>query len=123
MARKKKTKETSGKAIQQSKIANIFALIASAILVLFGLFAVFFSSEIQEAAKDIPQITSRFILTYGIIWIILGVLVYTVNKSIIRSNDKSMKWFLLVLGIASLITGRLEGILVIIASLVYIIKK
>jgi uncharacterized protein YjeT (DUF2065 family) len=122
--KKKAMEKAKGKEkVYASKTANILVIIACIILVLFGILAVLFSNKIDEAVKNIPALTANFVLTYGIIWIILGILIFTVNKSIIKSNDKAMKWFLLVLGLASLFTGRPEGILIIIASLMYLLKK
>lgn len=102
-----------------SRIANALSITASIILGLFGIFAVIFSSQIYEASKSIPKVTQGFVLTYGIIWIILGILVFLMNKSALKSDDKAKKWFLLVLGVACLLTGRLEGILVIISAALY----
>lgn len=122
--KKKAMEKAKGKEkVHASKTANILVIIACIILVLFGLLAVLFSNQIEEAVKNIPALTANFVLTYGIIWIILGILIFMVNKSIIKSDDKAMKWFLLVLGIVSLFTGRPEGILVIIASFMYLLKK
>jgi len=119
----KKTKEA--KIPREYKIANILVLISVWFLIIIGLFSVMLNKEIYDASKDIAGlgVTPSFFLTYGIIWAVLGILMLKANNSIKKTDDSAMKWFLCVLGLTALLTGRLTGILVIAASLMYIFKK
>jgi len=118
----KKIKKVAG-GILTYKTADILSTIASALLVLFGLFAAILKNDIYEDIKNIPGITESLLLTYGIIWIILGLIIFIVNSSVKKTGSKAMKWLLLVLGFAALTSGRLEGILAMAAALIYIIRK
>jgi len=62
-------------------------------------------------------------LILGITWIILAFLIYSANKFIRKTDDLAIEWFLFILGLTAIFILRIEGILVIIASLVYIIKN
>jgi uncharacterized membrane protein SirB2 len=109
--------------VKTSQFANVLVIISEVLLILFGLIAIVFQHKIFEAIKGIQGLTENLLLTYGIVWIILAVLIHFVNKSIRKNNDKATKWFLFVLGLVAFGVGRLEGILTIIASITYLTKN
>jgi len=104
-----------------SRTADVLVKITVFLLIFFGLFALFFNKDLESV--NINGMNASLFLTLGITWLIIAFLTFSANNSIKRTNDLALEWFLFVLGLFAVLTGRIEGILVIIASLVYIIKN
>ena len=131
MAKKRKIKNPRIK-IKPPAAANVLVIITIIILILNGILAIALSDWIIqqiEAAALKFTINKGALITYGITWLILAVLVFISNNKI-RANimqkkleDQSWMWFLLVVSIVTIFVGRLEsGILLLIASIIYLVK-
>ena len=132
----KQKKEEFQAPIKTSKIASLLTIIAAAILVLYGLFAIFFSNEIIrwliENLGPSSTLTQSTLITHGVSWLILSLLMFLSNKEIKKYSDKSWMWFLLVLSIAAIVlflgksvgaVAVCAGILSLIASIIHLTKK
>lgn len=99
-------------------ISVILLLINGSLLILArNWFAVIFSGMGYS-------VSASSFLTYGIIWLFLGILMWVTTARIRKENVKSEKWLLLALSIITIISGRIEsGILALIATLLYLAEK
>jgi len=122
--------------IRISKTANSLTIIAATILALYGIFALIFSYEIIqwliENLGPSSTLTQSTLITHGISWLILSLLMFLSNKEIKKYSDKSWMWFLLVLSIAAIVlflgksvgaVAVCAGILALVASIIYLTKK
>jgi len=157
MAKKRAKKVKQIKQVKQARKQKIllgkynragFVLICiSVILLLFNgiyyaiarnLIAQRFIEGVQEA-KEMIEATivfpftmaqiAGFLLTLGIIWIVLAILLWITMCQIEITKRKTQKWFLLVVAIITLLSGLISplviisGVLAIIASIIYLRKK
>ena len=127
--------------------AGFVLICISVILLLFNgiyyaiarnLIAQRFIEGVQEA-KEMIEVTIVFpftmaqiaslLLTLGIIWIVLAILLWITMCQIEITKRKTQKWFLLVVAIITLLSGLISplviisGVLAIIASIIYLRKK
>ena len=132
MAKKRKIMRARRPKTMAPAAANVIVIITIALLILNGILAIVLSDWIIqqiEAAALTVTISKSALLTYGITWLIISVLACITNNKI-RANfkanqleDQSWMWFLLVISVVTVFLGRLEsGILLMIASLMYLIK-
>ena len=114
-----------------SKGANICVILAMALLVLNGILSITMSDWITSQAQTLNIALSKStLITLGINWLILFVIVYIINNKI-RKNitehqimDRSWMWFLLIVSIVTVFLGRLDaGILLLVASVIYLVKS
>ena len=121
----KQKKEVKPK--KKSRAAFVLAFIAVAILLLNGLLVIFMRSKLASLLADYTGkvINAGTLLTYGIIWLALAVLVWITAQRIEKTQIKSEKWLLLALGVITIFPGgRVEsGILVLISALLYLRQK
>jgi len=132
MAKKRRVKRKVEIEMKPSKTANALAITAIIFLTLNGILAISLSKWIiQEIQKQLTGVTlnQAALITYGIVWLILAFLVLITNNKIKMNikqknlDDMSWMWFLLVVSIVVIFTGRLEsGILLLIASIIYLSK-
>jgi hypothetical protein len=119
-----------------SKTASSLTIIASAILALYGIFALIFSNEIilwlKENLGPSSTLTQSTLITHGVSWLILSILMIFSNKEIRKTSDKSWMWFLLVLSISAIVlflgksvgaVAVCAGMLALIASIIHLTKK
>ena len=100
-------------------IASIWLLVNGLLLIIgktwFARLMSIYSGQTVDAAS---------LLSWGIIWLILGILVWASTLRVESKNNKVEKWYLFALGVITLLTGRLEsGILIIIGSAIYLKRK
>jgi len=90
------------------------------------------AKEMIEATIVFPFTMAQiagFLLTLGIIWIVLAILLWITMCQIEITKRKTQKWFLLVVAIITLLSGLISplviisGVLAIIASIIYLRKK
>jgi len=121
---------------QTSKFARALTTIAAAILGLYGILVLAFPSSIiswlVENLGPNTTLTQGALITHGVCWVILSVLIFLSNKEIRKTADKSWMWFLLVLSIASIIlfigkpigaAAVFAGVLILIASIIHLSRK
>jgi len=110
---------------KKGKVAFVLMAISAVLLLVNGILLViarkWLAAMLGTVGYSIPVAS---LLTYGIIWIVLGILLWVTTVRIRKENAKSEKWLLLALSIIVMISGRLEsGVLALIAALLYLNEK
>ena len=110
---------------RRSKAAYVISIIAIVLLVINGIVSLAAHKQIVRGLIDIGMDSSAsLIVTYGIVWLILALLIWVTIYEIEKKGSTASKWFLLVLGIITLFSGRaIEAILIIVASVIYIKRR
>lgn len=130
MAKKiKKIQIKKEKYSKRREIASILTYIVIVLLLFQGIYAIIIKDQLvqeidtatqqqlTEAGLTLSDIGS-FFLILSIIWIVLGVVIFFVKRGI--EKGKIQWWWLLIISILSLFTGRIEcTVLGIIASILY----
>jgi len=119
-----------------SRLARSLTIISSAILALYGIFALIFSNEIilwlRGNLGPSSTLTQSALITHGVSWLILSILMILSNKEIRKTSDKSWKWFLLVLSLSAIVlflgksvgaVAVFAGALALVASIIHLSKK
>jgi hypothetical protein len=121
MAEKKQAKEKKPKT---SLAAHILALIAAVILLVNGILMIVLQNWIIETMKTVGLSADKtLLLTLGIIWAILALIVGVATFRIRATASREWSWFLFVLAAITLLSGRIEsGILALLSSIIYIAK-
>ena len=118
--------------------ANILAIIASVLFLLNGIITVFFNdwfiSLINAALIENPSLasaypmlatlTTTFLVSMGLSYLAMSIIIFCVNRMIIKTKDQGWMWGLLIAGILAFFAGRIDAsILTIIASIIYLTHK
>ena len=118
--------------------ANILAIIASVLFLLNGIITVFFNgwliNMINVALQEDPALasaypmlatlTTTFLVSMGLSYLAMSIIIFCVNRMIIKTKDQGWMWGLLIAGILAFFAGRLDAsILTIIASIIYLTYK
>jgi len=118
--------------------ANVLAIIASVLFLLNGIIVIFFKdwliSMVNTALQENPSLasispslttlTAAVLVSMGISYLAMAVLIFCVNRMVIKTADKGWMWGLLAAGILAFFTGRIDAsILTIIASIIYLVNK
>jgi|GEM_PF-6162068 len=123
VVRKAKT-VAKAKAIRAFSIADVLVIIGLVFVGLNALLVFIFMNTILESLA-VAGITmgSGALIALAVIWIFIGLLVFLTNSAIKRSLSRRQMWGLLILSILLGLFGRVEsGILVFIASIIYLVK-
>ena len=121
---KPKIKEEAKKA-KKSKVAYVLLFVAVLFLFVNSVFALLARKQISIILEQYGIISSELALvTYALIWLIIGTLAWTTNYKIDKTNNRNHKWMLFILSIITMIAGRIEaGIIMLIASILYLRQK
>jgi len=107
--------------------ANVLAIIASVLFLLNGIIAIFFKNVVINILQEMPEfaaITEAVLITMGISYLAMSLLIFCINRMVIKTSDKGWMWGLLVAGILAFFAGRIDAsILTIIASIIYLTHK
>lgn len=117
-------KET--KQVKKSNVPYVLAFIATAFLLVNGLTIALISKDFATLMGLVAGVSvdASSLVTTGIIWIVLGILIWITMHEIEKKNSSSQKWFLFVIGLIAMISGRLEsGVLASIAGVLYLTRK
>src|SRR3989338_10309748 len=97
-AKKSSPQPTKNKG-RKSKAAYILAIIAFYFLIISGILAIIMKDVFSKIFSEIAetQVSPSYFIISGIIWLVLGFLVYTTVKKIENNAEKSYKWFLLAI--------------------------
>ena len=127
MAKRKPAKQVKKevKPKSTSKAAFVLMMIAVILLSINGLLLVLARNWLADIFAGLGySVPVGSFITYGIIWLVLAVLMWVTTIRIRKKQAKSEKWLLLALSIITMFSGRLEsGILALIASIIYLVKK
>jgi len=137
MAKKRRIKRIA-KASKLPNSANVLAIIASVLFLLNAIVAICFKdwvvSMIKLALQENPSLSSLYpmlatlttaaLVSMGISYFAMAVLVFCVNKMVMKTADRGWMWGLLAVGILAFFAGRMDAsILTIIASIIYLTNK
>jgi len=124
-AKKEIKKEEKRRKPKISLAANILLIIGLVILAANGILILVMQSWIIDTMKATlgSSISPVLLTTLGVIWLILALLAGTANFRINKTASREWSWFLFVLAIIILISGRIEsGILILLSSIIYLSK-
>lgn len=120
----KKRKEAK---IRPKKYRFASVLFYISIIILFGIsiLTVLLRKDISLSLPQYGMASSEIALvTYAVIWFVLGILAWITKYKIERLNHKNQKWVLFALSIIIIASGRLEsGVIMLISSVIYLRKK
>jgi len=116
--------------VKKSKAPFVLNIIAVCLLLINGLTMIFgrewMANMIVKYGNfnmGIEVLSSNF-LTLGIIWLILGILIWVGTVRVQKGASRIEKWYLFALAIITLLSGRGEsGILTLIGSIMYLKRK
>ena len=120
-----RAKKEVKRAVKKSKAPFVLNIIAIIILLLN-------SAIVLLGKKWVVRMLTQYglealaanLLTYGVIWLILGILIWISTVRVEKSGSRVEKWYLFALSIITLFSGRLEsGILTLIGSIMYLNRK
>lgn len=121
-----KTKAKKGvEKVKKSKVAYVLLFVAVFFLFINSVFALLARKQISIMLEQYGVISSELALvTYALIWLIIGTLAWTTNYKIDKTDNRNQKWMLFILSIITMIAGRIEaGIIMLIASILYLRQK
>lgn len=106
------------------KAANVLVMIAICILVLNAIFIVVLKDTlIKEFDKIGFKTSSSSLILMGIMWLLISFFAWSINKTIKEKSSRVSMWELFILSFVALLSGRLDsGILMLIASVIYLVK-
>ncbi len=124
MAKAKAKKEVKAKG-SRSRAAFVLMVISVILLFINGSLMILARKGLASIFAELGYtISMSFFITYGIIWLALGILMWITTLRIGKKAVKSEEWLLLALSIVTMMAGRLEsGILALIAAIIYLVKK
>ena len=130
MAKQVKIKKSSPQPTKnkgrKSRLAYILAIIAFYFLIISGILAILMKDVFAKLFSEIAEteVSASYFVISGLIWLVLGFVVYTTVKKIENNAESSYKWFLFAISIIAGISGRLESaVLTFISSVIYLRKK
>jgi len=123
MPRKKKKVEYE-KLHMVSKTANVLVIAAIALLLINSIMLVLLREQVmQEINASGVQVTPSSLALMGLMWLIIAFFSWSLNRTIKEKESRIAMWELFILSFVALLSGRLEsGVLLLIASVIYLVK-
>ena len=124
MARSK-MRSKKPKKLDFSKIASSLVYIALFFLTVNSIIIIFMRDTILQSLNNAGITASASLLAFmGLLWLMLAFFAWSLNRNIRENMKRSSMWELLILSVITLISGRFEsGILILIASVIYLVKS
>ena len=107
-----------------SKTANVFVLIAICLLIINAVTLIFLKDTVIKALGDAGTvISSSQLALMGLVWLLVAFFAWSINRTIKEKQSKVSMWELFIISIVALLSGRIEsGVLLMIASIIYLVK-
>jgi len=123
-ARRAARRQPSVKFVQYPRVANILVGLAIAILAVNAIAMIFLKDQVLQALKDAGfAISQSSLALMGLMWVLIALFAWSINRTIKEKPNKTSMWELFILSIVCIFSGRLEsGILILIASVIYLVK-
>lgn len=113
------------KKVKKNKVAYVLLFVAVLFLFINSVFALLARKQISIMLEQYGIISSELALvTYALIWLIIGILAWMTNYKIDKTNNRNQKWMLFILSIITMIAGRIEaGIIMLVSAILYLRQK
>ncbi|MFH1248643.1 MAG: hypothetical protein V1660_00635 [archaeon] len=114
-----KTKKSTFKA----KLAYVLFIVSEFFLFGSSIFMILFRNDVLAAMEESYNLSiSEFsIITYSIIWIVIGLFAWISNYRIRKDGNRNQKWMFFLWSIITMIGGNIEaGIPLLISSILYL---
>ncbi|MBI5148581.1 hypothetical protein HZA33_02790 [Candidatus Pacearchaeota archaeon] len=118
-----RTLETK-EAAPKTKAPYILGFLATFFLLVNGLTVIILRKELSALFGFAGfTVEASKLLTFGVIWIVLGIITWVTLHQIEAKHSRSEMWFMFIIGLICMLLGRLEaGILTTIAAVLYLSK-
>ena len=110
--------------VHYSKTANVLVMLAVCLLIINSIALIFLKDTVIKALSSAgTAISSSSLALMGLMWLLIAFFAWSINRTIKEKQSKISMWELFILSIVALLSGRLEsGLLLLIASIVYLVK-